>query len=261
MILVYVLFGFSAVQGQLVGWSSKHDPSLQETPTRPVIRKSGDNALLTCIVNNQGNYTLMWKKASKMPNRAPTMISANRNMVSSDKRMKVVHVAQGTIFLLRIQNVTVHDAGVFICEVNTDPPIRAFRELTVLPKIKKVKKLTRLSTPDPNLSHNFTSCCAQSNVSTPCRQYCSLDNIMEGMGFGKAKLCEKEFPAIVSCMADGKNHMPCCFNDGIPESCSNLCKGNFRPGIDSIAVSTFCKKYIPPTLSCIALGRGKLLSF
>ena len=75
------------------------------------------------------------------------------------------------------------------------------------------------------------------------------------MRFGKAKLCEKEFPAIASCMTNGKNHMPCCFNDGIPESCSNLCKGHFRPGIDSIVVSTFCKKYIPPTLSCIALGR------
>ena len=41
------------------------------------------------------------------------------------------------------------------CEANTDPPFREFRELSVLPKIKKGKKLTSLAIDDPNLFHNL----------------------------------------------------------------------------------------------------------
>ena len=29
--------------------------------------------------------------------------------------------------------------------------------------------------------------------------------------------CEADFPNIVKCMADGRDHLPCCLDQGIPE--------------------------------------------
>ena len=29
--------------------------------------------------------------------------------------------------------------------------------------------------------------------------------------------CEEDFPNIVQCMADGRDHLPCCLNQGIPQ--------------------------------------------
>lgn len=29
--------------------------------------------------------------------------------------------------------------------------------------------------------------------------------------------CEEDFPNIVTCMADGRDHLPCCIDQGIPQ--------------------------------------------
>ena len=245
-------------EGQLAGYSAKTDPSLKLTPTRPIVKNPEDkDALITCIVQNQGDFTLMWKKTSKIPNRDATVLSANTHMVTSDKRMKVMHATGGQVYVLKITNVTMFDAGIYFCEVNTDPPIMALRELTVLRRqYRKVKKLP-LPSSDINSSHNFTSCCVSKNVSTSCQQFCHLDFVMDGVGLGKPEDCEDEFPSIVSCMADGRNHMPCCVDAGIPEMCTGLCKGEFNIKTGSIKVISACRDYVEPTLSCIATGIGK----
>ena len=38
----------------------------------------------------------------------------------------------GDVYVLQIANVTHKDSGLYVCEVNTDPALSSFHELTVL---------------------------------------------------------------------------------------------------------------------------------
>ena len=38
----------------------------------------------------------------------------------------------GDVYVLQILNVTHNDTGLYVCEVNTDPPLRSFHRLSVL---------------------------------------------------------------------------------------------------------------------------------
>jgi len=262
--MFYLLLGLLTlvlqVQGQLKGYSGKSDPSLALSPTRPVLKRSGEDALLTCIVENQGKHTLMWKKTSKVPSRSPSVLSANTNMVTSDRRMKVLHAIGGQVYVLKISNLTVFDAGIYFCEVNTDPPIKSFSDLTVVAKYTKVRKM-ELPTSDSDRSSiltshddNFSSCCVAKNVSSSCMQFCNIFSVISTGGLGKPEDCEEEFPSIVSCLGDGRDHLPCCVDAGIPEMCSDLCKGEFNTKTGSIKITSTCREFVQPTLSCIATG-------
>ena len=59
-------------------------------------------------------------------------------------------------------------------------------------------------------SHDYTECCRDAGVRTRCLGFCSIDNIMEGKAGQNPSACEPDFKKIVRCMADGRNHIPCC---------------------------------------------------
>ena len=59
-------------------------------------------------------------------------------------------------------------------------------------------------------SHDYTDCCREAGVRTRCLGFCSIDNIMEGKAGQHPSACEPDFKKIVRCMADGRNHIPCC---------------------------------------------------
>ena len=69
--------------------------------------------------------------------------------------------------------------------------------------------------------------------------------------------CEADFPNIVSCMADGRDHLPCCLDQGIPGACSDLCRGEYTVQTDNIKSLFSCSAYTAPTLACIAVGVGQ----
>ena len=74
---------------------------------------SGDTALLTCVVSNPGDKTLLWKKLSK--NRGENiLLTAGSEVVSSDARVAVLHEKGGSVYVLRISNLTTHDAGWYL---------------------------------------------------------------------------------------------------------------------------------------------------
>ena len=66
------------------------------------------------------------------------------------------------------------------------------------------------STERPLYSHDYTECCKGAGVRTRCLGFCSIDNIMEGKAGQHPSACEPDFKKIVRCMADGRNHIPCC---------------------------------------------------
>lgn len=67
--------------------------------------------------------------------------------------------------------------------------------------------------------HDFTDCCRSSNVSTKCLGFCTIHNILDGTAGVEPDACEADFPRIVRCMADGRNHQPCCQMKNIPDVC------------------------------------------
>eukprot|EP00092_Neocalanus_flemingeri_P093803 GFUD01119242.1.p1 GENE.GFUD01119242.1~~GFUD01119242.1.p1 ORF type:complete len:1460 (+),score=180.34 GFUD01119242.1:219-4598(+) len=246
-------------------------PSLKHSLTTPLIKVEDDDALLTCVVKNQGNFTLMWKKAAK-EKAGNKILTANMERITSDERLKIMHEDGGQVYVLVVRNVTIRDAGMYICELNSDPPLRSFHELKVLsatlqppvPTESSVVTGATASTKDSvevwgysterPVDHDFSPCCAARNISTVCQGFCKLKNILDGNTGVNPSDCEEEFPDIVSCMADGRNHMPCCVEAGIPEVCTDLCRGEYTVQTDNIKSMFSCSAYTAPTLACIAAG-------
>lgn len=67
--------------------------------------------------------------------------------------------------------------------------------------------------------HDFTDCCKSLNVSSKCSGFCNIHNIIDGTAGVDPDVCESDFPRIVKCMADGRNHLPCCQRKKIPDVC------------------------------------------
>ena len=60
-------------------------PSLQDSLTSPIITTENRSILLTCVVRNLGNYTILWKYGTS------TVLTAGTVRLSSDSRYKVIH--------------------------------------------------------------------------------------------------------------------------------------------------------------------------
>ena len=124
------------------------------------------------------------------------------------------------------------------------------------------------------INHDYSDCCSAKNVSKSCVGFCNIKNILEGTtgeiwslqtdhnimmlcaGTSPTQ-CETDFPQIVSCMADGRDHLPCCLGQGIPSACSDLCRGEYTLQTDNIKSLFSCSAYTAPTLACIAVGVGR----
>lgn len=71
----------------------------------------------------------------------------------------------------------------------------------------------------PMITHDFTDCCLAANVSDHCLGYCTVHNILDGTTGTEPEQCESDFPNIVKCMADGRNHQKCCEKQNVPDIC------------------------------------------
>lgn len=57
--------------------------------------------------------------------------------------------------------------------------------------------------------------------------------------------------------ADGRNHVPCCIDEGVPDICQDVCRGEYTMITDNIKTHFSCSAYTEKTLSCIVEGIGK----
>ena len=64
-----------------------------------------------------------------------------------------------------------------------------------------------------------------------------------------------------SLFADGRDHVPCCVREGVPDICQDLCRGEYTTVTDNVKTHFSCPSYIERTLSCIADGVGKKSKF
>lgn len=191
-------------------------------------------------------------------------------------------IAQGgEVYVLLIKNVNPDDTDVYVCEVNSDPMLRSFHPLRVKAKngnnsstssnktsntdtSKDLTPVTEEVIEDgggssvsdmmPSVTHDFTECCDSLNVSLKCKGFCSVHNIIDGSTGVEPEACEKDFPSIVKCMADGRNHVPCCERKKIPDICQDMCQGEYTPFTDYLKSRVSCVAHTLPGLQCILEG-------
>ena len=69
-------------------------PHLQDSLTTPIISTEGRSILLTCVVRELGNHTLLWKYGSDK------VLTANTVRITHDTRFSVLHDKGKCIFSL-----------------------------------------------------------------------------------------------------------------------------------------------------------------
>lgn len=54
-----------------------------------------------------------------------------------------------------------------------------------------------------------------------------------------------------------RNHVPCCIDEGVPDICQDVCRGEYTMITDNIKTHFSCSAYTEQTLACIVEGIGK----
>lgn len=62
---------------------------------------------------------------------------------------------------------------------------------------------------------------------------------------------------VLSVLPDGRNHVPCCIEAGVPDICRDVCRGEYTVITDNIKTHFSCSRYTEQTLACIAQGVGE----
>jgi hypothetical protein len=62
---------------------------------------------------------------------------------------------------------------------------------------------------------------------------------------------------ILLVILDGRDHVPCCIQEGVPDICQDLCRGEYTIVTDNVKTHFSCPSYIERTLACIADGVGE----
>eukprot|EP00095_Tigriopus_kingsejongensis_P012676 maker-scaffold22_size673200-snap-gene-3.19 protein:Tk12676 transcript:maker-scaffold22_size673200-snap-gene-3.19-mRNA-1 annotation:"ig-like and fibronectin type-iii domain-containing protein" len=235
----------------------EQSPQLEGNLPATQVKAEGQEALFTCIARNLQNNTVIWKYG------ADKILTAGTVRVTQKQNIQVLHDEGGNVYVLSISNLTPHDSGLYVCEINSTPPTRTFHKLTVLSSNLSVPHEIRavntsmdvwgFSTPSP-IAHDYSSCCVGLGVSSQCLGFCNIRNILEGKAGSNPAECEKDFPNIVLCMADGKNHAPCCQEAQVPDICQDMCSGKYNQRTDSLKTHLSCSAFTAPTLACIAKG-------
>lgn len=225
-----------------------------KTPTSrdssvPVHVYEEDDALITCIVREIGKNTVVWKR--KEGDRWK-VLTAGQERVAPDTRFQVIHDQGGDVWVLAVKEVRRNDSGIYSCEVNSNPEVRTYHHLKVLSR--DLVPPSEEPAPDRSGNHNYTDCCIALNVSTSCLGFCNIQSILDGTTGQDPEHCESDFQAIVRCMADGRNHVPCCVEEKVPDICQDVCRGEYTVITDNIKTHFSCAAYTEQTLACIVEG-------
>ena len=188
--------------------------SLRPSVSAPVYSQEGGQADLACRLAGQGNATLMWNKMPGAAHKTALVLTANTKRIAGDRRFSVVHDVGGQVYVLHIADVQQKDGGLYSCEVDS---VSTFHRLVVRRKPTAEAR-----------EGDFTACCAAKNVSLACRGLCSIGHILNGTTGVSPELCDAEMGVIVACMADRKDHRPCCREARIPPYCRDMCSGHYN---------------------------------
>lgn len=229
------------------------DLDLSETPLEPILVLPGDDAFIDCTVNDLANRTVVWKYANGIDDlETARTLTADKVRITEDARFSVLHRTGHQTWVLKIRAAAPADSGVYLCQVNSDPPISISRFLTVT--FPEAGNPLSHASPFVTLSdHNFTECCHSEQVADICLPFCNIKNLVgQTPSPAAAVTCIQYMPPMVRCLADGRNHLPCCVRQNVPEVCLPSCSGNYS--LTRVVDNIVCLQYAAPILSCIAQG-------
>lgn len=63
---------------------------MQEPAAKPTHSKEGDSALMTCVVRNLGDHTVLWKTENK-DRHSWKVLTAAESRITADRRFEVLH--------------------------------------------------------------------------------------------------------------------------------------------------------------------------
>ncbi|XP_076067708.1 zwei Ig domain protein zig-8-like [Oratosquilla oratoria] len=117
-------------------WSEREVllPRFEDTPSN-VTTFVGDSAFLPCTVGHLGDRSVTW-----MRQRDLHILTAGILTYSADERFRVLHPDNSDDWTLEIKFATARDAGVYECQVNSDPKISR-------PVVLNVKERNQLDDP------------------------------------------------------------------------------------------------------------------
>lgn len=97
---------------------------------------SGQKAVLTCTFSGtnhdlslSSSHQLIWIRQSSGAQNADSILAHNQDLLISDYRLTIQRT--NIDYSLTIINVNIDDEGIYACEVNTQPPQKAFIHLYV----------------------------------------------------------------------------------------------------------------------------------
>ena len=226
-------------------------------------RRVGQSALVTCVVSNQGQHSLSWTRLGE-GGQEDKLLTVNTEVVTEDtERVSVLHEAGGEVYVLVIRNLTEADSGLYSCELSTRPPAVSRHEVRVRPgpgqrsRVGQVEadEDERLMTLISDHQEHMTSCCTRGNVTASCLGLCDLQTLFYSSARLPVSLCSPDLGTVYSCLADGRDHSPCCLDSGVPELCTDLCRAGGQTS-DNITASLVasCARYTAPILACVSDG-------
>ncbi|CAF0735698.1 unnamed protein product [Rotaria sordida] len=97
---------------------------------------SGQKAKLACIfssINHElslsSSHQLIWIRQSYGSHNGDSILAHNQDLLITDYRLNIQRTDHD--YSLTITNVNIDDEGIYTCEVNTQPPQKAFVHLYV----------------------------------------------------------------------------------------------------------------------------------
>lgn len=101
------------------------EPAILTPAETYVSTRAGQAATLTCVVKHLGNRQVSWIRGRDLH-----VLSSGQVTFSSDARISVSH--SGDEWTLTIKFSQPRDGGTYSCQVNTQPPIAVWYNLTVI---------------------------------------------------------------------------------------------------------------------------------
>ncbi|CAF2420933.1 unnamed protein product [Rotaria sp. Silwood2] len=97
---------------------------------------SGQKAKLTCIFSStnhelslSSSHQLIWIRQSYATHNGDSILAHNQDLLITDYRLNIQRT--DTEYSLTITNINIDDEGIYTCEVNSQPPQKAFVHLYV----------------------------------------------------------------------------------------------------------------------------------
>ena len=240
-------------------------------------RVAGDTALITCVVTQREDRSVLWRREGA--GQGAGLLAVNTDVVTADPRVSVLHEAGGEVWVLQLRGLAPADSGTYSCELNTAPPTVSRHRVLVLPRLPRsrvgdtedteagdyVDPEEALETVDAHLSAHqphMTACCGAGGVASSCAGLCDLDHMFHASPAATAPLlarCSAHLATVYRCLADGRDHAPCCLDSGVPELCADFCSGDLAPSnltSTSTSLVAQCAPYTRQVVGCVAIGNN-----